>query len=168
MTRVKSEEKLFSDEQQSDHLPITSTTVPSLDTHLPERPPHLTPTPPDPMQQPVHLTPTVVDTPYQQPGTRRLPTPPATSEVPQRPKSVADFRQRRYRKLSTEVPRYDSPNHFRHILFYCVVVKLACLYYIIIQVFNQSLHYNLNCKIQDTWYNFDLSFFVIITTTFEP
>lgn len=63
-------------------------------------------------QQPDHFPPSQINTvPFpttpQQPNFKRLPTPPSTTSptAPERPKSVADFRHRRYRK-SIDTPRH--------------------------------------------------------------
>lgn len=108
VTRVKSEEQLlFPEGRQPDHL----TTLNDQTLHPSQRPTHLTPSSLDTSPS---LTPTPPDMPYQLPGhtpSRRLPTPPATTDPPpRRPNSVADFRHRRYRKLSTDIPKYVACN----------------------------------------------------------
>ena len=78
VSRTKSEENVCSETQQPDHFP-----PPQINTA------HLFPTTP------------------QQPNFKRLPTPPSITSptAPERPKSVADFRHRRYRK-SIDAPRH--------------------------------------------------------------
>lgn len=81
VTRAKSEENLLAEAQQPVHL-----------SRLPT-PPRRLPTPQKRLATPPN----------------RLPTPPkpaAPSVAEPRPKSVADFRHKRYRKSSVDTPRY--------------------------------------------------------------